>query len=199
MLDAHWQTLLETAQAVHHRVPELAAFCPFPDGVAGRDVEPRHDPLCDAMRMTMPRADTPFPGFRDAVLAAAGSAIWRDTYRDQDGGEALHRHFGAFEILGRDTPLVAEGMRSFIVYQAPGFHYPRHHHPAEELYLVIAGEGEFSCDGQSTRTLRGGDVAFHPADAPHALTTWNAPIMAYVLWRGDLTTKPVFAGDGNVP
>jgi len=192
MLDPRWQALLDTTRALHRAVPDLAAFCRFPDPVTPRAATARRDPLCDAMRAHMAGADTAFPAFRDACLAAAPAAQWRDTYRDQRGGDELHRHFGAYEILGRDTPLGAEGMRSFLVYQAPGFHYPMHRHPAEELYLVVAGEGEFACAGAQTRSLGPGDTVFHPSDAAHALTTRDRPVLAYVLWRGDLTTRPVF-------
>lgn len=192
MSDA-WDQLLSEAQAAHNRVSALQNFCAFPDAVHRKDCAPHHDPLSDRMQADkgLFASDELVP-FRDALCATAADAKWRETYRDTDFGETLHAHFGCYEVIGADTPLQATTMRSFVIYQKPHFHYPMHHHPAEELYLVIAGEGEFHMEGQPSRQLQPGDTAFHPSNVPHALTTHDTPIMAYVLWRGDLGTKPVW-------
>jgi len=188
-----WHTLLAEIRAVHERLPALQAFCAFPETVTAQDIPARHDPLIDAMQaepgLTAPKGMAPL---RDALQQAAPTAFWRDTYRNTGYGEVLHANFGCYEVLGRQTPLQAKGMRSFVIYQKAGFHYPWHHHPAEELYLVVAGEGEFHLDGAKPRRLGPGDTAFHASNAPHALITHESPVIAYVLWRGDLETKPVW-------
>ena len=81
-------------------------------------------------------------------------------------------------------------MRSFVVYAPTGLYYPWHHHPAEELYLVLAGEAEFSIHGQTPKTLRPGDTTYHASMKPHAMTTHDHPVMAYVLWRSNLMDPP---------
>ena len=83
-------------------------------------------------------------------------------------------------------------MRSFLIYQTPGFHYPLHHHPAEELYLVIGGEADFTVDGEPSKTLRPGETQYHASNQPHALTTRDQAVLAYVVWRGDVMKKPIF-------
>ena len=128
----------------------------------------------------------------DALINAAPLGQWRDTYRDTPIGAVLHAHFGTYEFLGRDAPFATDAMRGFVIYQRPGYHYPLHQHPAEELYVVLSGQAEFHIDGIGTRTLHAGDTCYHATNQPHALTTTNSPVIAYVLWRGDLTTKPVF-------
>jgi len=192
MTDPRWQTLLDETRGVHARIQALSDFCPFPESLDTRAITPRHDPLCDAMQTAHELPGQGFESFRDALIAAAPLGQWRDTYRDTPIGDELHRHFGCYEVVGRDAPFVTEAMRGFVIYQTAGYHYPMHSHPAEEVYIVIAGEGEFHLEGQPSRTLRPGDTIFHPSGAPHALTTHGSPIMAYVLWRGDLMTKPVF-------
>ncbi|QYX58245.1 cupin domain-containing protein [Roseovarius sp. SCSIO 43702] len=192
MTDPRWQTLLSEARELHARSAALARFCRFPDAPVPRALEPHHDPLCDAMQSA---GTLPAPGceaFRDALIAAAPLAQWRDTYRHTPIGAELHRHFGCFEILGRDAPFATDEMRGFLVYQLPGYHYPLHRHPAEELYLVVAGEAEFHLDGRPSRILRAGETIYHPSNAPHALTTHRSAVLAYVLWRGEMTTPPVF-------
>lgn len=193
MIDTHWQALLDATRALHRDVPELAAFCDFPDTVTPQAYAAKHDPLCDAMLGQTGLTTLPaLQAFHDSALTAARSAHWRDTYRDTPFGETLHAHFGSFEVVGRDTVLSAEGMRSFFVYQAPGFHYPMHHHPAEEIYLVLAGSGEFHLQGNGSRVLGPGAIVHHPVNAPHALTTHAAPLVAYVIWKGDIQKKPVW-------
>lgn len=194
MMTGPWTTLLSEVRALHERSDTLRDFCAFPDPVTHQEIEVRHDPLCDVMRADdgLFAPDDLLP-LRDALMAAAPAARWRDTYRDTGYGVTLHAHFGCYEILGRDTPLGVDGMRSFVIYQKPGFHYPLHHHPAEELYFVVAGEGEFLLEGSPSKVLRPGDTAFHPSNVPHALSTTDHPIIAYVLWRGDLNTRPVWS------
>ena len=193
MTDPRWQTVLDEARAAHARVPELQGFCDFPDPLIRQEVATHHDPLCDQMQVDNRLTSGGFETFRDALIAAGPLAQWRETYRDTPIGDVLHSHFGTYEFLGRDAPFGTDQMRGFVIYQTPGYHYPMHHHPAEEIYLVLAGEAEFHVEGQASGILRPGDTAFHATNQPHALTTHDTPVMAYVLWRGDLITRPVFS------
>ncbi len=186
-----WTDLLTEARALHNSVPALSEFCPFPEVEVANTFEPQIDPLCDTLKEDT-TLDGPYAAFQAACLSAASHGWWRGTYRDTLIGDVLHAHFGTYEILGQDTPLKTNAMRGFMIYQTPGYHYPLHQHPAEEIYLVLAGEAEFEIEGEESKTLRPGDVSFHASNAPHALTTTDRSILAYVLWRGDLTTKPVF-------
>lgn len=192
-MDPLWHAVLSEARALHGATPALRDFCAFPDPVNEQQVTPKADPLAEAMRATMAGpGGTAVSGLRDALIAAGPLAQWRDTYRDTAIGAVLHAHFGTYEFLGRDAPFGCDGMRGFVIYQAPGYHYPMHHHPAEELYFVLAGEAEFHVEGEESRLLRPGGSRYHASNQPHALTTHDSPVMAYVLWRGDLLTKPVF-------
>ena len=186
-----WADLLTQARALHQAVPALSSFCPFPEIIPQDGFEPHTDPLCDALQADSTLSG-PHSAFQTACLHAAPHAKWRDTYRDTPIGEVLHAHFGTFEILGRDTPLQTDTMRGFLIYQTPGYYYPLHHHPAEEIYLVLAGEADFVVEDGETRRLGPGDTSFHASNQPHALTTTDRSILANVLWRGDIDIKPVF-------
>ena len=193
MTSPGWDSLLQELRAVHASHADLSAFCPFPSDVTHQEAAPHFDPLCRAMQdgAALPTSDRMRP-LRDALIAASDTGVWRETYMDSDFGPTLHASFGCFETLGVQTPLGTAQMRSFVIYQKPGFYYPMHHHPAEELYLVVAGEGEFHQEGQESRRLGPGNTVYHASNVPHALTTHDQPIMAYVLWRGDLGTKPIW-------
>ena len=198
-MDARWKAVLDTARAVHAASPDLQGFCPFPDPVEPQPIVKHIDPLCEVMRADESLDSPNHAAFVAALMAAGPLAQWRETYRDTPIGDVLHAHFGTFAILGLDAPFATDQMRGFLVYQRPGYHYPMHHHPAEEMYLVLAGEAEFHVEGKGSRILHPGDTQFHATNQPHALTTHDRSVLAYVLWRGDLLTKPVFTYPETLP
>ena len=198
-MDTRWHKVLTEARALHATLPALSDFCAFPDAPLPQEITAKHDPLADAMATAPGDTKPAMAPLRDALIAAAPLGQWRDTYRDTSIGAVLHAHFGTYEFLGRDAPFGTDTMRGFVIYQTPGYHYPMHHHPAEELYVVLSGEAEFHVAGQPSRILRPGDTNYHESNQPHALTTHDTPVIAYVLWRGDLTTKPVFTDPGALP
>ena len=65
--------------------------------------------------------------------------------------------------------------------------------------MIIAGEAIFEAAGQPARRLSPGDTTFHASNQPHAMTTDDKPVLAYVLWRGDLKTRPVLTPKEQQP
>ena len=191
MTDTRWQTLFEEARAVHAGHPDVAAFCEFPSDVSASTVEPHRIGAAELLEAETELGGDAHAAFRDAFVACSPLAPWRETYRGTNIGEDFLSRFGCYELIGFDGAFSCTTMRSFVVYAPAGLHYPWHHHPAEELYLVLGGEAEFHLEGEPSRTLRAGDTAFHPSNRPHAMTTHEHPVMAYVLWRSDLNIAPV--------
>ena len=190
-MDARWQTLLAELRDAHATIPALAGFCPFPDPLTEQPIHAHHIPAADLMCNDADLHSDALPTLRDAFQAAGPLARWRETYKGEGEGQDFLDKIACYEVLGRDTPFGTDQMRSFVIYFPAGVHYPWHHHPAEELYVVVAGSGEFAVSGEGRKTLYAGDTIYHGSNIPHALTTHDQPIMAYVLWRGDLLTKPV--------
>lgn len=193
MSHAVWDRLLDEARAAHLSHPDLRRFCPFPDDLVWQDVAAHHIPPSDLLQNDPGLTTDVYPAFRDAFAAAAPLARWRETYKGTSIGAGFLNRFGCYELVGRDAPYASNRMRSFVVYAPAGLHYPWHHHPAEELYLVLAGGAEFLIEGQGGRMLGPGDTAFHASGQPHAMTTHDSPVMAYVLWRGELDIAPVLS------
>ncbi|MEM8776374.1 MAG: dimethylsulfonioproprionate lyase family protein [Pseudomonadota bacterium] len=191
MIDQRWERLLTEMRAAHE-IPALSSFCDFPTSPETQKIDAYGIPAAALFQSDTGLLTERFAGFRDALLDAAPLAHWRETYKDTDIGTDFLDKFGCYEVLGRDAPFASNSMRSFMLYQPAGLHYPWHHHPAEELYLILAGEAEFAIHGQPSNTLCPGDTVFHESNVPHAMTTHDHPILAYVLWRGDLGTKPIW-------
>lgn len=191
---AAWDTLLAEIRKLHDGRVDLQEFCPLLDDLPLQVVVPHHTPAADLMAANPGETTSEFADIRDALVGAAPLARWRETYKDTRIGTAFREKFACYEVIGRDAPFACAGMRSFVVWTPPGLYYPWHHHPAEEIYLVLAGKAEFALHGAETRILHPGDSVFHASNQPHAMTTHDQPVMAYVMWRGDLETVPVLTG-----
>jgi mannose-6-phosphate isomerase-like protein (cupin superfamily) len=129
---------------------------------------------------------------RDALIGVWDQAHWRETYRDTNIGEDFLTRFGCYELAGWEGHFTCQPMRSFLVYSEAGLYYPWHHHPSEEMYVIVAGSALFEAKGREPRVLGPGDAAFHASNQPHAMTTSDKPVLAYVVWRGpDMNIAPV--------
>lgn len=181
--------LLNAARAAHATQPQLAGFCAFPDDLAPAPVAPFHIAAADLMAQDRTLAAS--HPLAAAFRAAGPQAQWRETYKGTDIGQDFMDRFACYCLIGAGGPWASRQMAAFMVYMPPGLYYPWHHHPAEELYYVLAGEAEFYRDGAAPETLRAGQTSFHAGDQPHAMQTHNHSIMAYVIWRGHLDTPPV--------
>lgn len=56
-------------------------------------------------------------------------------------------------------------------------------HTQDELYVVVAGRGEFFCDGQ-TCEFGPGDCLFVPAGAEHRFSRFDADFITWVIFYG---------------
>lgn len=191
MTRAAFDTLLAEARSAHATLPCLSDFCPFPNDLRAQATTPFHVPAADSLTAETGLYAHDLAGFRDAFIAAGQLAHWRETYKGTDIGQDFMDRFGCYALIGDGGPWASAQMNSFVVYMPPGLWYPWHHHPAEELYLVLAGEAEFLREGAASETLRPGDHCFHACNQPHAMRTGNHPVMAYVAWRNQLKTPPV--------
>jgi hypothetical protein len=83
---------------------------------------------------------------------------------------------------------------------APRTFYPLHTHPAVELYLVIAGEAQWTTP-DADRIVPPGQFVLHRSNEPHAMRTFADPLLALYAWRGDLFAPAVYtkSQDGLEP
>ena len=70
----------------------------------------------------------------------------------------------------------------------PGYEFPKHKHPGEEIIYVIEGTLEYKIEGQPTRRVKAGDVLFVPSGAIHSVknvgTGNGAELATYVVEKG---------------
>ena len=77
----------------------------------------------------------------------------------------------------------------------PGYAFPRHTHPGEEIIYVLEGSLEYQVEGKPPVTLRAGDVLFVPAGTVHAATNVGSgngtELATYVVEKGKPLLVPV--------
>lgn len=185
----HFDHLLAEMRAAHVRHPALAEFVAFPDDLARLPMTALHRPCADVMYGLDTFRDAPDPLAR-AFYEAGPEAHWRETYADTDIGDTFLASFGCYCAIGDGGAWQSRKMSAYVVTMPPNFFYTWHHHPAEELYFVLAGSGVFHRAGAPAETLTAGQAMFHKSGQPHALETTDTPIMAYVLWRNQLDISP---------
>lgn len=193
MTRSPFDTALEAFRVLHAESPALQEFCALPSKLQAQAVIPHHIPAADVMASDcdVPASPETKP-LRDAFIAAGSHAQWRETYSGTSLGELFRERFACYCLIGAGGAFASEEISTYVVYLPPQFHYPFHHHPAEEIYFVLAGQARFELEGEATKTLGPGDHVFHPSNQPHATRTDDLGMMALVLLRGDLVTRPVW-------
>ena len=186
-----WENLLEVARKVHFGNSKLQDFCPFPKDIIKQNFQPFHIPASDLMQNEIGLYTDDYNELRDAFISASPYAHWRQTYKGTTVGKQFLDEFGCYGLIGPESPFQSEKMRAWVVYMPKSFYYPWHHHPAEEMYLCLAGEAVFRRKNCPEIRLGSGGVIEHTANQPHSMETLEHPIMAYVVWRSEFGTKPV--------
>jgi hypothetical protein len=130
---------------------------------------------------------SPSTGAACAALAQVAPLLsWRRNagYRDAD----FLSRYGYCELLGpaghRVDPSIALG----VLLLAPRTCYPPHRHPANELYVVLAGSAQWRISEGDWVARASGAVIHHPSMTTHAMRTDEEPLLAAYLWTDHLAT-----------
>lgn len=190
-MKALFETALKEVTKLHQTNEAIRAFGDFPTDFEWQDL-PAYD-IPGALLMAEDKSlnTHSFENLRDVFIAPWQYAEWRETYRDTDIGEDFLSRFACYELFGHQGHFHTEKMRGFLLYSDANLYYPWHHHPAEELYFIIAGEASFATEGNTPKLLKSGDTAFHATNQPHNMQTHDKGVLAYVLWRNEFDTAPI--------
>jgi len=189
--EAVYQTLLRTTQDAYAGNAEMTGFTPFPDDIVRQAITPFHSTCCDVFCEDKKLVSQKYPALQDALRAASDAVHWRQTYKDTDIGDDFMGQFACYCIIGENAPFMSAAIRLFMVYMPPHFYYPWHHHPAEEMYVVVSGTGVFKRKDCPDERLTEGEISFHQSNQPHAMETLDDPVLCLVAWRDDFETQPV--------
>ncbi len=185
-----FEHLLNEIRTLHETDSLVGDFVSFATDLRPIDHSPRHLPCADHFLSEPIFKHAQLP-LAKAFYDAAPDAHWLEPYSSNMIGEDFVQRFGCYCVIGESGAWLSDELSAYVVAMPAGLHYPWHHHPAEEMYYVLAGEGIFMREGEPDEVLKPGGCVVHASNQPHALETTHQPIMAYVLWRNHLKDKPV--------
>lgn len=188
-----WNNLLDELRNAHDMSRDLQEFCAFPTDVKPQSVQKRHFPCADRMADGCGFGKGPYQPLRDAFQKAGPLAYWRETYRHTNIGDNFMDRFGCYSLIGEGGAFTSAQMWAYVVYMPAGLWYPWHHHPGEEMYLVLGGQAEFLRENEEKLVLGEGEAVQHHSNQPHAMETKEHDVMALVLWRNGFETPPVLS------
>ena len=183
--------VLNHLRQLHERHYDLRAFCAFPSDVVAQPVTARHMGARDHFDAENGLFGNQYAATKSLLKQLGRYAYWRDTYAGTNVSDRFMDEFGCFSLIGHNGFFKCDQMNAWMVYMPAGLYYPWHQHPAEELYLCLAGEAVFKKDGAPDQHMGEGGVMLHASNQPHAMETLDHPVLCYVVWRNEFTTKPV--------
>jgi mannose-6-phosphate isomerase-like protein (cupin superfamily) len=129
-------------------------------------------PVCDLLDQAL-LPETPLSA---ALRAISADLAW---YR-RPGGDARFQQSHANTVLvGPNGLEPREDLWIGATLLAPNTDYPIHHHPPEEVYLVLS-EGDWWREGTGWFTPGIGGTLYNPPDVRHAMRSQARPLLA--LW-----------------
>lgn len=186
-----FKNALEEVKSLHRTNETVKDFVSFPDDCSWIELKQHQIPGAKLMHDDTSLESKDYGNLRDAFIAPWEYADWRETYRDTNIGEDFLSRFACYELYGHEGHFKTQKARGFLVYSDANLYYPWHHHPAEELYFIIAGEATFATEGNEPKLLKPGDTVFHESNQPHNMQTHDCGVLAYVLWRNEFDIAPV--------
>ena len=186
--------LLELLRAVRAQLagmhaPELARFLDdWPRWACAAAAPGRPSarplPVLRFLAATIARTRRLDPRLAVALTRAAPALRWPQTYSIAEVSAEFLANYAWAEFVGPGAPVRCAHLSSGLLLLGPGVHYPGHHHPAEEIYVPLAGTAEWQRGCEPWTRRPPGTIVLHPSDAIHAMRTGQEPMLALYLWRG---------------
>jgi quercetin dioxygenase-like cupin family protein len=129
-------------------------------------------------------------GIATHLLPVHGSMPWVYHYPHAVDDDRSTRIAFA-ELIGPDGPLLAPDCRVGFTVMAPDTTYPMHCHPAVELYLVVAGNARWQTPSRD-RMVPPGEFVLHRSNEPHAMRTYDEPLLALWGWTGEIDAPAAY-------
>lgn len=148
-------------------------------------------PVCRFWQPALRATKPPVQGIAAALLGLGPCLAWTQNpnYLMSPPADRFLDDYGYAVIAGpRDGPpalLRNDACALGVLLLGPETLYPRHLHPAMEVYLPLTAAEWWREDGP-WRIEPAGTVIFHGSNVPHATRTTAQPLLAVYMWLGEL-------------
>lgn len=120
----------------------------------------------------------------DAFAAIEPEFYWVRRLGAADASDDFFNGHANAIIVGRAGLEVRQDALIGVSLVAPNIAYPRHHHPPEELYIVLS-PGKWMQNDAPLMAKSSGDLVHNPSNTWHAMQATDVPLLAvWCLWTG---------------
>jgi len=91
------------------------------------------------------------------------------------------------ELLGPQGIIKSKFVRLGLYGILPNSEYGIRTHPAEELFIMLAGQAEWLRGPGEYELKRAGEYSYHPSGMRHATKTTHSAFMSVYIWSGDIS------------
>ena len=181
-MDAFARLMAETADLFRREgrvegeaCADAFAHVPFPTRYPTINLTPILSALADA---TTPAAKT----LRDACEFLPWELNSTSIFGASDSIEDV---YFVVRLIGPGCLLHSDTILAGYFLQLPGIYYPLHSHAAAETYVILGGEADWTSDMDIFR-FGAGAMIYHPPYLPHAMRTFEQPLIAAWRWSGNI-------------
>ena len=112
-------------------------------------------------------------------------SIVQEIYRELDWYQSAKSHSPYTQIVGPSCRIAREDFRLGLFLLPENIVYPNHQHSPDEVYIVLAGSGEWSLNRGTFDNKTAGNIIDIPSMTIHAMRTSATPALMLWSWTGD--------------
>jgi quercetin dioxygenase-like cupin family protein len=124
---------------------------------------------------------------KESIDRASCTASILAVYRELTWFRSNRSQMAYSQVLGPGAILPHNEVRFGLFFLRPGTDYPNHVHGADEVYIVLAGSGEWSLEQGPYERKKAGDIIEVPSMTVHALRARDGAMLTLWSWTGDIT------------
>ena len=114
---------------------------------------------------------------------------WAPPQTSSDPLYQEHSHFKAHvELLGPNGLVASSKVRIGLYGMLPNYEYGLRTHPAEEIYIMLAGSAFWKVADSPYQQLFPRERSHHQSMVPHSTRTGEDAFMSVYVWDGDIAT-----------
>lgn len=115
---------------------------------------------------------------------------WRPPETSDDPLYVAHSHTKVHvELLGPDGIIQSKNIRLGLYGILPYSEYGIRTHPADEVFIMLAGEAEWLRGTENYHVKNVGEYSYHPSGMRHATKTNHLAFMSVYIWSGNISTE----------
>ena len=177
LLTTIWEEFARGTSAACHRTTELLRSVDTTISIEPIQPISSHDIPCCLPDSVLELLQTTSPESTVSKIAALA--------QDLQWNESARSHAPISELVGPTSLIKHKSFRVGLFALTPEIDYADHAHPADEVYIVLAGSGRWSLDGGPYQVKRAGDIIDIPSMMTHAMQTGTTPALTLYSWTGD--------------